>query len=393
MANHRAYADMGVETKMKKCIAALLAVVICVSATAVSALEPPEAQALSAVLIEKETGHVLYEKNAREKLAPASVTKVMTMLLVMEAIEQGLISESDIVTVSAHAQSMGGSQVFIAEGEKYSVRDLLKGMIIASGNDASVALAEYVSGAESTFVSKMNAKAAKLGMTDTHFVNCCGLDADGHVTSARDIALMSVELMRRFPDVKNYTTVWQDSLRDGTFGLDNTNKLIRFYPGATGIKTGSTGKAKSCIAASAERDGVEFIAVIMAADNSDLRFQSARMLLDFGFANYTLTAVTPDGELPPVAVKLGRNTQVETSLNGNGRILAEKARLGEIKKEINLTPDVQAPVEKGQKLGVIKITLDNQILAQVDVVASHDVPRKTWLHFFVDLLRLTGMAA
>jgi D-alanyl-D-alanine carboxypeptidase (penicillin-binding protein 5/6) len=381
---------MGVES-MKRIFAALLAAVICISP--VTALEPPEAQAPSAVLIEKETGHVLYEKNAREKLAPASVTKVMTMLLVMEAIEQGLISETDTVTISAHAQSMGGSQVFIAEGEKYSVHDLLKGMIIASGNDASVALAEHISGAESTFVSKMNAKAAKLGMTDTHFVNCCGLDAEGHVTSARDIALMSVELLRRFPDVKKYTTIWQDSLRDGTFGLDNTNKLIRFYPGATGIKTGSTGKAKSCIAASAERDGVEFIAVIMAADNSDLRFQSARTLLDFGFANYTLTSVTPDGDLPPVEVVLGLSGTVEAELNGGGRILMEKARLNEIKKEIEIAANVQAPVEKGQKLGVVKITLDNQTLAKVDIIANHSVARKTWLHFFTDLIRQTGMAA
>jgi len=379
----------------KKAMSLLLFIAIAVSAafgaTAFAAPPAPSVDAPSVCLIEKETGTIIFEHNAHEKLAPASVTKVMTMLLCMEALDSGQISRDDMVSISAHAMSMGGSQVFLAEGEQYSVDDLMKGMIIASGNDASVALAEHISGSETAFVALMNQRAAELGMTNTHFVNCCGLDADGHETTSYDIALMSASLVRNHPTVRDYTTIWQDSLRDGTFGLDNTNKLVRFYAGATGLKTGSTGKAKCCIAASAERDGIEFVAVVMAAHNSDTRFRTAKELLDYGFAHYTLKDTTSDVKLTPVTVLKGLQDTVDTQVVGNQRILVEKVNAGKIEVNADIVSDVEAPVVEGQKLGVITLTLDGEIIATHDVVAVESVERKTWTHFFNDLLERVTM--
>ena len=377
---------------MKKGLAFLLTISLFSTPAAVAAPAAPEVEAPSVCLMEKETGAVIFEKNAHEKLAPASVTKVMTMLLVMEALDSGRIAKTDLVTVSANAQRMGGSQVFLAEGEQYTVDDLLKGMIIASGNDASVALAEHISGAESTFVAAMNERAAQLGMKDTHFVNCCGLDADGHVTSAHDIALMSAELLRKHPDVKNYTTIWQDTLRNGTFGLDNTNKLIRFYPNATGLKTGSTAKAKCCIAGSAERDGVEFIAAVMAASTSAIRFDTARTLLDFGFANYTLVHTMPDKVLAPIPVLQGLRDNVQPLVEGRDRVLIEKSQVSSVKRSVELAENVQAPVIKGQALGAVTVTLGDRVLARHDIVAADAVGRKRWTHFLRDLLSRVAMA-
>ncbi len=377
---------------MKKGLLTLLTILCLFAVAASAAPAPPTIEAPSVCLIEKETGTILFEKNAHEKLAPASVTKVMTMLLVMEAIDSGRIAKTDMVTISASAQSMGGSQVFLAEGEQYSVHDLLKGMVIASGNDASVALAEHISGAESTFVAAMNERAKQLGMKDTHFVNCCGLDADGHVTSAHDIALMSAELLNRHPDIKNYTTIWQDTLRDGTFGLDNTNKLVRFYPGATGLKTGSTGKAKCCVAGSAERDGIEYIAVVMAAPTSDLRFATARTLLDFAFANYALVPTQPSEVLTPIPVLKGLQDNVQPIIKGDSKVLVEKSRLSDVKVVVDLVSDVQAPVEQGQKLGSVTVVLGDKPLAEHDIVAADAVKQKRWTHYLYELLQKAAMA-
>ena len=252
---------------------------------------PVEAQA--ALLMEKTTGQVLYAKNEHEQLEPASVTKVMTLLLAMEALDEGRIRYDDTVTVSAYAASMGGSQVFLSEGEQITVEDLFKAICVASGNDASVAMAEHIAGVTELFVEQMNARAKQLGMNDTHFVNCTGLPAEGHVTSAWDIALMSRELILHHPDIRRFTTIWMDTLRGGSFQLSNTNKLIRFYDGATGLKTGSTDAAGFCISATAERDGMELIAVIMKGQTADKRNTDAKTLLNYGFSTYALAEIAP----------------------------------------------------------------------------------------------------
>ena len=256
----------------------------------------------SALLMEKQTGTVLFAKDEHTPREPASVTKVMTLLLTMEAIDSGALSYDDTVTGSAHAASMGGSQIWLKEGEQMRVEDLIKAVCVVSGNDAAVALGEHLAGSEEAFVARMNERAKELGMNDTHFVNCTGLPADGHVTSAYDIALMSRELIWRHPDIRRFTTIWMDSLRDGASMLVNTNKLVRFYPGATGLKTGSTDSAKYCISATAEKDGMELIAVILGGSTSDKRFTDAKALLNYGFAAYSLVTVTPESPLPAVPV-------------------------------------------------------------------------------------------
>ena len=290
---------------MKKLAAALLAAALLVlPAQAVSGA--PTVDAAAAVLMEKETGAILYEQNAHDKLEPASVTKVMSLLLVLEAIDDGRLALDDMVTVSAHAASMGGSQVYLKEGEQMSVDDMLKAVAVVSGNDAAVALAEHLAGSEEGFVEQMNQRAAELGMTDTCFVNCTGLPAAGHLTSAHDIAVMSRALIQH-PKIRDYTTIWMDSIRGGQFQLANTNKLVRFYEGATGLKTGSTDAAGYCLSATAERDGMELIAVVLKAKTSEQRFESAKSLLNFGFANYTLTDVYPgQAGTPPLQWCWGR---------------------------------------------------------------------------------------
>ena len=301
---------------MKKHLAVLLSAVLLLlpGLTAGAVAGAPAVEAGSAVLMEKETGTVLYEENAHDKLEPASVTKVMTLLLVMEAVDDGRLALDDMVTVSAHAAGMGGSQIYMKEGEQLTVRDMLKAVAVVSGNDCAVALAEHLAGSEEGFVALMNQRAAELGMEDTCFVNCTGLPAAGHLTCAYDIALMSRELILNHPEIREFTTIWMDSLRDGQFQLSNTNKLIRFYEGATGLKTGSTDAAGYCLSATAERDGMELIAVVLKSPTSDQRFESAKSLLNFGFANYTLTDVYPGQALPPVDVLLGEQDQVQRVL-------------------------------------------------------------------------------
>ena len=382
---------------MKKLAAALLAATLLALPVQAAEADPsaagaPTVDAAGAVLMEKETGTVLYEQNAHDKLEPASVTKVMTLLLVMEAIDSGSLSKDDLVTVSAYAASMGGSQVYLKEGEQMTVNDLLKAVAVASGNDASVALAEHLCGSEEAFVAKMNERAAQLGMTDTCFVNCTGLPAAGHLTSAYDIALMSRELILNHPSIRDYTTIWMDSLRDGQFQLANTNKLIRFYEGATGLKTGSTDAAGYCLSATAERDGMELIAVILKSSTKDPRTAAAQTLLNYGFANYTLMDVYPSQALPPVDVLLGEQETVQPVLSQPTRILVNRSMVNQVETQLELCQDVEAPVESGQTLGRMTVTAGGQVLAQIPIVADQAVARLSAPGIFLRLMRTLLMA-
>ena len=347
------------------------------SAQEAAAPSPLELSAPSAVLMEKETGTILYEKEAKRQMEPASVTKVMTLLLIMEALDSGRISREDVVTVSARASGMGGSQVYLKEGEQMTVGELLKCITVVSGNDATVAMAEYLAGSESAFVQQMNQRAQELGMADTNFVNCTGLPAAGHVTTAYDIALMSRELILHHPGIREYTTIWMDSIRDGAFGLTNTNRLVRFYQGATGLKTGSTDSALYCVSATAERDGMELIAVVMKSPTSAQRFEDAKPLLDYGFANYTLARVYPDVPLAPVEVLLGTTAQVQPQLEQECSLLVRKGEEGLISTQIQLAQDLEAPVERGQKLGQMVVTVDGEVRDTIPIVASQQVDRLT----------------
>ena len=371
---------------MKKRIAALLAAALLLS-SAQAAAAAPAVDAAGAVLMEKETGTVLYEQNSHDKLEPASVTKVMTLLLVMEAIDNGSLSREDVVTVSAYAASMGGSQVYLKEGEQMTVDDLLKAVTVASGNDASVALAEHLCGSEEAFVARMNQRAAELGMADTRFLNCTGLPAAGHLTSAYDIALMSRELILNHPSIRDYTTIWMDSLRDGQFQLANTNKLIRFYQGATGLKTGSTDAAGYCLSATAEREGMELIAVVLGCSTSDTRSAAAQALLNYGFSTYALMDVYPGQALPPVDVLLGEQQTVQPVLARPGRILVEKSQAGQVETRLELCQDVEAPVEAGQVLGSMTVTAGDQTLASIPIVADQAVARLSVPGIFLRLVR------
>ena len=351
----------------------------------------PAVDAPAVLLMEKETGNVLYEENSHEKREPASVTKVMTMLLVMEAIDSGKLSYDDMVTVSAHASSMGGSQVYMKEYEQMTVHDMLKAVAVVSANDGSVALAEHLAGSEDAFVARMNQRAAELGMEDTCFVNCTGLPAAGHLTSAHDIALMSRELILNHPDIRQFTTIWMDTIRDGAFQLSNTNKLVRFYEGATGLKTGSTDAARFCLSATAERDGMELIAVVMGAETSEKRFETAKSMLNFGFANYTLMDVHPNQALPPVDVLMGVEETVQPVLERSSRILVEKSVLDKVTTELNLAEDVEAPVEAGQKLGSMVVRVDGVEQEVIPIVADRSVDRLSIGGIFSRFLELLFM--
>ena len=376
---------------MKRTLAALLCVSALLSPAALAA-DSPQVEAAAAVLMEKETGTVLCEQSAHDKREPASVTKIMTLLLVMEALDEGRMALTDQVTVSAHAASMGGSQVYLKEGEQMTVHDLLKAVTVASGNDASVALAEHLAGSEAAFVERMNQRAAELGMADTCFVNCTGLPAAGHLTSAYDIALMSRELILNHPTIREYTTIWMDSLRNGQFQLANTNKLIRFYEGATGLKTGSTDAAGFCLSATAERDGMELIAVILKAPTSDARTAAATSLLNYGFANYTLMDVYPSQALPPIDVLLGEEETVQPVLSASSRILVEKSMVNQVTTQLNLCADVEAPVEQGQKLGEMAVYQGEELVQTIPIVADRAVERLTVPGIFARLLKTLFMA-
>ena len=342
---------------MKKLCATLLCLALCMGVLPVRAAGP-EVNARAALLMEKSTGQVLYEANAHAPLELASVTKVMTMLLIMEALDAGTITKETMVPVSATAAGMGGSQVYMEEGEEFSVHDMLKAIAVASGNDACVAMAEYLAGSESAFVEKMNARAAELGMEDTVFCNCTGLPAEGHHSSAYDIALMSRELILRHPDIRTYTTIWMDTLRDGDFQLANTNKLVRYYEGATGLKTGSTDAALYCLSATAEKEGMELIAVILGAPTSNDRFEGAKALLNYGFATYALVPVAPSEPLTPVPVTLGTAASVQPGLAQERQLLLPKGEAGKVTTTVDLPSALSAPVEAGQELGHLTVLVD-----------------------------------
>ena len=374
---------------MKKLMGALLAalcVLTLLPRTAVAVELPLTSRA--ALLMEKTTGQILFAQNEHEALEPASVTKIMTLLLTMDAIDSGAMAYDDVVTVSANAAGMGGSQVFLAEGEKITVEELLKSVCVSSGNDAAVALAEKVSGVTELFVEQMNNRAKGLGMDDTHFVNCTGLTAKGHVTSAYDIALMSRELLTRHPDIRRFTTIWMDTIRDGTFGLANTNKLIRFYDGATGLKTGYTSSAGYCISATAEREGMELIAVIMKGETADKRNTDAKALLNYGFSTYALVSAAPEEPLPALPVSMGEAEQVSLTLPEEGvTALVEKARANTLERRIDLPESLTAPVAAGQPVGTLTLLDGETEVLTVPILAAEDVPRRSWGSLFVQLLR------
>lgn len=348
--------------------------------------------AKSVILTEASTGKTLFESNSHESLPPASVTKIMTMLLIMEAIDRGEISYDTVVTASERAKSMGGSTIFLDTNEKMSVKDLLKGIAVASGNDACVAMAEHLCGSEEAFAAKMNERAAQLGMKDTHFVNCNGLDAPGHYTSAYDIALMSRELMRH-KDIFKFTTIWMDTLRGGKFNLANTNKLIRFYSGANGLKTGSTSVAGCCISAAAKRDGMQLIAVVLGAPTSKERFAAASNLLNYGFANYGVTQFGEKGsEIRSVAVESGKSDSVMAIAKESSSALLPKSQIKKAKMHINLPKRVKAPVKKGDSLGEIIITLDGETIARTDIIASHSVGKKDCADYMFGFFRRMVLA-
>ncbi|MGN1001801.1 MAG: D-alanyl-D-alanine carboxypeptidase family protein [Oscillospiraceae bacterium] len=363
---------------MKKILLILLAAALLqIPAFAVDTLSDDaiSIDAPSAILIEKTTGTVIYEKNACEHLSPASVTKVMTMLLVAEAVDNGLLSLDDMVTASARAAGMGGSQIWLEEGEQMTVGEMLKCVAVVSANDCCVALAEHIAGSEEAFVARMNQRAAELGMNDTHFTCCSGLlESDDHYTCARDIAVMSRELLKH-EFIKDYTTIWMDTIRDGAFGLSNTNKLIYHYAGATGLKTGFTSKAMYCLSASAERDGVEYIAVVLHAPSSAARFESAKTLLNYAFANYTLCPVTASQAIPPVRVTLGKADCVQPVFTDERSILLEKGVSAKLEYALSLPESVDAPVAQGQELGSLKVYSGGQLIDELPLVADGPVEK------------------
>ncbi len=349
-----------------------------------------EVAAPSAILMETATGTVLFEKNAHERLAPASVTKVMTLLLVMEALESGHISWDDMVIASDAAAAKGGSQVYLEPGEQMTMDEMLKSVVVSSANDCATALAEHIAGSEDAFVEKMNQRAEELGMADTHFVNCTGLDDDPdaseHLTSAYDIAVMSRELLKH-DDIRKYTTIWMDTVRNGEFGLSNTNKLVRFYDGTTGLKTGYTSSAGHCLSASAMRNGVEYVAVVLHCANSQERFQSAKQLLDYGFANYTLAEPDLETAIPEVPVVLGRAETVVPVPADPAPLLIPKSLQSKVTTKVEVAEQVTAPVEAGQRLGTMTMQAEGEPLASIPLVAPEAVERKTWWDLFMELLQ------
>lgn len=340
----------------------------------------------SAVLMEASTGRILYEKNSNQALPPASVTKIMTLLLVMEAIDNGKIKLTDKVTVSEHAASMGGSQVYLKVGEEMSVEEMIKCVVIASANDCAVALAEFLYGSEEAFVSAMNQRAKELGMNNSNFENTNGLDdtATNHVTSAMDIAIMSRELIKHELILK-YSSTWMDTIRNGSFGLTNTNRLVRFYPGANGLKTGSTSKAKFCISATAKRDGMQLIAVIMASPTRDIRNNEAKALLDFGFSNYGIYNI-PGGNPQPIRIKGGVKDCLSLEYQGLN-IVTEKEKISKITTEIILPESLPAPIKKGEKIGKVILRYEGEEIGSTGIYAAEDIEQIGFFDIFARILK------
>ena len=377
------------------CALLLCAVLLCMALPWQTRAAEMDVNAKSALLMDAATGTVLFEKNAHEALAPASVTKIMTMLLIMEAIDSGSIGYDDMVTASESAAAKGGSQVYLKAGEQMAVSEMLKSIAVSSANDCACAMAEHLSGSEGAFVDRMNQRARELGMEDTHFVNCTGLDdspeAARHRTSAYDIALMSRELLTRHPDIKKYTTIWMDTIRNGAFGLSNTNKLIRFYPGATGLKTGFTSGAGYCLSATAQREGMELIAVTMGAESAKIRNAACKQLLDYGFANYAL--VSPGMEdVPGVPVVLGREKTVPLTLGENRQLLVPKAKQAGLTQSVTLEESTAAPVEQGMILGKLTVKSGEEILLEIPLVAEKPVEKLTFSDLYVMVLKRAAVA-
>lgn len=372
--------NAGEDVKMwKKLLPLLLCLTLTLPVGAVDAAreETFDLPCRAAVLIERSTGALLYGKNVHDRLAPASVTKIMTMLLAAEAVDNGSVSLGDTVTASAAAAAMGGSQVYLEEGEQMSVEEMLKCVAVVSANDCAVALSEFLCGSEKAFTARMNQRAAELGMHDTVFRNCTGLSGKGeHYSSAWDIAVMARELLRH-EWIRDYTTIWTDSIRGGEFGLSNTNKLVRSYEGCTGLKTGYTSEAMFCLAASAEREGTEYIAVVLHGDSSADRFAAARTLLDYAFANYAVASLLPESPLPTVQVELGTESEVAVVPGGDTAVVTEKAALRELVQTVELPECVEAPVEKGQVLGRITLARQGELVAELPLLAECAVPRRS----------------
>lgn len=376
---------------MKKIIAVLLCILMMIPLSVPVYAEETETEtvtetlsAKSAILMEISSGQVLTSKNPDEKLPPASITKIMTLLLVMEALDEGEITLEDTVTASAYASSKGGSQIWLKEGETMTVHELIKATAVASANDASTALAEYIAGDEASFVNLMNTRAQELGMTNTNFENCSGLDdtAENHYSTARDIAIMSCELMKH-EKIKEYTTIWMDSLRNGETELVNTNRLVRFYEGTTGLKTGTTSKAGYCISATAQRDGLELVAVVLGSDNSTDRFEDAKKLLNWGFANYAIYQPQVDVSLiTDVAVLYGEQNTIKPVVENPNPILIKKGTEDQITQRVDMCIDVEAPVEKGQKLGAVYFEKDGEILASCSIISETAVEKRGLFFMF-----------
>lgn len=379
---------------MKKTASILTALLLCfllaAPAAALDAQDPaaPEVAAPSAVLIERETGTVLYAKDETERRPPASVTKVMTLLLIAEAVDSGELALDDMVTASERAASMGGSQIWLEVGEQLSVSDMIKCVAVVSANDCAVALAEHLCGSEAAFVERMNRRAEELGLENTQFTNCTGLfDDTAHYTCALDIAVMSRELLSH-EWIKDYTTIWMDSVRDGASELTNTNKLVRYYEGCTGLKTGYTSTAMYCLSASAERDGTEYIAVIMHAESIESRNKDASALLDYGFANFRLCPLTSGEELPDVAVELGTEASVTPVYDGGGAVLLRTKDAQGLTWSLDLPESVAAPVRAGERLGTLTLSNDSGPVAEVPILAGGTSERLSAPGIFIRLVSL-----
>ncbi len=346
-----------------------------------------EIKAKSVILMEPMTGTVLYESNADEKTAPASITKIMSLLLVMEAIKQGAIKLDTVITATEHACSMGGSQIWLEPGEQMTVHELLKAAVIASANDAMVALGEAVAGSEEGFVALMNQRAKELGMNNTHFVNCTGLDAEGHLTSAHDVAVVSSELIK-YDLIKEYSTVWMDSLRGGESELVNTNKLVRFYEGCTGLKTGTTSQAGYCLSATAEKNGMQLVAVVMDADSSTDRFEGAKKLLNYGYANYNFTEISAEiDENTQIPVKKGVQKNARVVANKSLSVLLPKRTVGDITQTVELNESVLAPAAAGTVVGSVTVMSGDSEIGVIELTLAEDIERINVTHTFVWLLR------
>ena len=378
---------------MKKTAAFIIALLWVLTAIpAVSAAEQDEQLDISApsAILMHPSGKVLYEKDSAQRMAPASVTKIMTLLLTMEAIDSGHIAYDDIVTASAHAASMTGSGIWLEEGEQFTVDEMIKCVAVASANDCSVALAEYIAGSEPAFVAMMNERALELGLYNTNFVNCCGLEAEGHYTTAADVAIMSCELIKH-EKIFDYTTIWMDTIRDGEFGLTNTNKLIKTYDGMKGLKTGYTSQAKYCLSAVAEREGMELIAVVLGGETSESRNKDISAMLSYGFAVYSQVEISPDKPLMPVTVELGEKNSVAVKLLYEDPTVIEKKDIPLLEKNLEIAESVKAPVKKGDEIGTFSVNVDGKLFLKVPVVAAEDVEKLSVLGIWKCMAELVFM--